>query len=70
MGLYSVYAKLPRENSTESKFAVWCRWMIFLYLLYPCFQKCLEKFGKRAILVLTLVLGGVFLMDCLCYIVL
>ena len=44
--------------------------MVFLYLLYPCFQRCVSKTADRTVHVLALILGGVFLLDCICYILL
>ena len=46
----------------------WTAGMVFLYLLYPCFQRCVSKTADRTVHVLALILGGVFLLDCLCYI--
>lgn len=40
--------------------------MVFLYVLYPCFQKAAARWPNRAVTAITLGLGVIFLIDCLC----
>lgn len=42
--------------------------MVFLYLIYPWFQKLLKKCPDRTVARITFLLGGIFAIDCLLYV--